>query len=145
MVELNAEDALKLIRMDEERLRILENQKQALNNAMQEIQSARLSLQDFPKKQQEAIFSLGAGNFTTAKIGGDKLLVSLGNNVVMEKTVEDALETLDKREESIKEELGKINESQNRIRKRAENVSQKLRDYMQSQKGDSDSDVPLIG
>lgn len=141
MVELSFQEAVALLKADEEKLKVYEAQKQSLLLALQEIEVARKGLEAVVKGGN-ALAPMGAGILIPIKIEKGKVKVDVGAGVVVEKTVDEAKEVLNKREEQIKEAIEQIDAEMVKISNTVKDLSSKIQAYLQKQK---ESDVPLVG
>ncbi|MCD6414587.1 MAG: prefoldin subunit alpha [Candidatus Diapherotrites archaeon] len=142
MVELSFQEAIALLRADEEKLKAYESQRQSLMFALQEIAMARSNLEAV-SKGGSGLTPIGAGLLMPVKIEKDKVNADVGAGVVVEKNVDDAKALLDKREELVKDSISQIDDEITRLSNTVQDLSVKLQSYLKSQQGESD--VPLVG
>ena len=144
MVELTAKEALNLLKADEERLNLLENEKASLLALLEEIRVAKESLNVLPEKEEEAMVPIGGTVLVPAKLGGKTVNVGVGAGVVLEESIEDAIKILEKRERRINLQLNEITDIQRKIRERDRKISEKLREFFKEQERTGEG-VPVIG
>ncbi|MCD4740711.1 prefoldin subunit alpha [archaeon] len=142
MVELSPDDAISLLRTDEQRMKTLENQRQQLLLAIQETEMTKRTLEELPENQKDSMIPIGAGIFLPAKTIKDTVTVNIGAGVIVEQNIEQALKTLGKREEKFKDDIAEITEQLEKITKRAQKLSAQLQAHMMQQR---QGDVPVIG
>lgn len=141
MVELSFQEAAALLKADEEKIKLYEAQKQSLLLALQEINIARSGLEAL-SKGGNALAPMGAGLLMPIEIKKDKVKVEVGAGVVVEKTVDEAKEVLNKREELIKDTISQIDDEMAKLYNTVRDLSAKIQDYLRKQKED---DVPVVG
>ncbi|MEM2974058.1 MAG: prefoldin subunit alpha [Candidatus Micrarchaeia archaeon] len=79
----------------------IQNQMQALQMAETEMERTVEALKNL-KERNNTLFSLGSGIFVNAELKGiDKLLVNVGSNVMVEMSIEEALEFIDERKKEV--------------------------------------------
>lgn len=140
MVELSFREAVALLKADEEKIKLYEAQKQSLLFALQEINTARNSLEAVVTGRN-ALAPIGAGVLMPIKIGKNKVKVDVGAGVVVEKSVEEAKEILNKREEMIKDTISQIDDEITKLYNTVRDLSAKIQDYLRRQK---ENDVPVV-
>ena len=103
----------KIIEMQviENKLKQLDQQLNLVDQQLVEDTKLESNLKDLEDKpKSEAIFPLGGGIFARGSLDKpDKVLVSVGSGILIEKSIKDGLKTLDKRKNRLveaKEELG---------------------------------------
>jgi prefoldin alpha subunit len=142
MVELTVEEAIALLRNEEDKLRELEMQRQQLLLVLQELGIAKSSLDVIPDKKGNALMPVGGGVFLPVEAGGSKVIVNVGAGVVVEETVVEALELINKREEMITNSMSELNAEFEKISTQAQNLSEKIRQRIARQQ---QTDMPVIG
>lgn len=142
MVELTPEEAIALLRTDEEKMRALEGQIQQLMVALNEIKLSKASLELIPKDPENSLVPIGAGVFLPVKAGTETVNVEVGAGVVLEETIEEAQALLDKREEDVNKNITEVNNELEKTVNRAQKLSDKIRQHMQRR---PQGDVPVIG
>ena len=142
MVELTAQEAITLLKTDEEKFRAFEAQRQQLIIALQEISLAKGNLDIIPNKQESALVPIGAGVFLPVTTKEAKVNVEVGMGVVLEESLGGASELLNKREELIKNNLTELEKEMEKISSRIRNLGDKIKTYMEQQRPDN---VPVIG
>lgn len=77
---------------------------ESIEAQLNEVNAIKESLEDFSKLEgkEELLFPLANGIFASGKLSGSKnLKMNVGNNVVVEKTVDEALELMQKQYDEI--------------------------------------------
>ncbi|MDN5358761.1 MAG: Prefoldin subunit [Candidatus Diapherotrites archaeon] len=98
----------------DEAIRAIDEQIALLTSILQETEGAIAALKEL-KERGEAIVPLGSGVLIPVKLSGEKILVSVGGNVVVEKGIDDAIAVLEKRRENIKKSLEQTRQQRMKI------------------------------
>jgi len=107
-----------------------------LNNLLAEIRVTQEAIKEIEKisESNDVIVSIGGMVFLKARLPNrDRVLINIGSNVVVEKSHEEALEYLKNREENLKTELERTNNSYIQVLNRMRQLEQLLRQL--SEKG----------
>ncbi|MFO7965990.1 MAG: prefoldin subunit alpha [Archaeoglobaceae archaeon] len=107
----------------------VQNRISEVENARNELDSTIESLEYFSSLdgQVEALMNLGGGVFAYVDVKDSrKMLCDVGGGVVMEKEVDDAVESLKERREKLKENISNLENTFNQIVNEAEKVQQEL-------------------
>ena len=107
-----------------------------LNNLLAEIRVTQEAIKEIEKisESNDVIVSIGGMVFLKARLPSrDCVLINIGSNVVVEKSYEEALEYLRNREENLKTELERTNNSYIQVLNRMRQLEQLLRQL--SEKG----------
>ncbi|MEM5790627.1 MAG: prefoldin subunit alpha [Candidatus Aenigmatarchaeota archaeon] len=92
----------------ESRINGLINQRSILVSNLNEIQSTLQSLKEF-EKSEEIFFPISSGVYCLGKIvDKKKVIVSIGANIALEKSLEDARDFLNRRNEEIEKALEQV-------------------------------------
>ncbi len=94
-----------------EQLGRMGEQAEAMRNAMLETQSSVKALEELTshKKENTALIPLGAGAFVRGRVGGiDKVLVAIGNDIVVEENSADAKQRLEGRLKEMEHSYDKL-------------------------------------
>jgi prefoldin alpha subunit len=118
--------------MFEQQIRMIQEQQQAIEQAIIELGSLNLELDDLiGKKDNEILAPIGRGIYASAKLLSEELLVDIGNKNFVKKSIpetkkilQDQLKKLEKVKEELNGELEKINTELTKV-------------FMDSQKGHS--------
>ncbi|HLC37831.1 MAG TPA: prefoldin subunit alpha [Candidatus Norongarragalinales archaeon] len=87
----------------------IQQQASALRGLVQENRSSKESLEKM--SESETMFPTGSGVFVKAKPSSKKVLVEIGAGVIVEKTADEAVKTLDERHEQLLKALDTIQDS----------------------------------
>lgn len=111
--EKELQEKMLVYRTLEARLEVLVKQKELLTNKLTEILSTVSSIKEISKNNENVLFKLGSEAYIHGNIADkNKILVEIGAGVVLEKSVKEGEEILNKRKENIENTL---NEIQNNI------------------------------
>jgi prefoldin alpha subunit len=96
-------------RILEARLESLLKQRDMLVSKLMEIQTTAVSIDEIEKSKEEILFPIGAETYTFGKVIDKKrMIVEIGANVALEKTVEEGRQTLSKRKEEMENALNAL-------------------------------------
>jgi prefoldin alpha subunit len=70
------------------------------------------------KEKGEAIIPIAPDTFIPAKLAGEKVLVAVGGDVLLEKTIDEAIELLNKRKENVKANIEKLRALRRKVAER---------------------------
>jgi prefoldin alpha subunit len=109
--------------MFEQQIRMIQEQQQAIEQAIIELGSLNLELDDLiGKKDNEILAPIGRGIYASAKLLSEELLVDIGNKNFVKKSIpetkkilQDQLKKLEKVKEELNGELEKINTELTRV------------------------------
>jgi len=107
-----------------------------LNNLLAEIRVTQEAIKEIEKisESNDVIVSIGGMVFLKARLPSrDRVLINIGSNVVVEKSHEEALEYLKNKEENLKTELERTNNSYIQVINRMKQLEQLLKQF--SEKG----------
>lgn len=93
----------------ESRLEALTRQRDLVGSKVMEILSTISSIDEIDKNQENILFKLGSEAFAYGNVSNkNKVLVDIGAGIVMEKSIEDGKETINKRREEMENMLKEI-------------------------------------
>lgn len=96
-------------RIFESRLDALLKQREMMASKTIEIQNTLSSMDEIEKCKEEVIFPIGAEAYVFGKVADKKkLMVDIGADIILEKTVEEAKEILNKRKNDIENALNSM-------------------------------------
>jgi prefoldin alpha subunit len=129
-MEINEQELMYKFQMFEQQIRALQQQLQAVEEAILDISRLNLEMDDLIGKKDSEIFApIGRGIYAKAKLMSEELLVDIGNKNFVKKTIPETKKIIQsqiKKLESLKEELNLG----------LENINQELtRTFEESQKG----------
>jgi prefoldin alpha subunit len=131
MVELTAQEAVSRVREDEFRLGLIDQQLRALAQLLDEVRVTRVTLEELPRKAAESLVPFH-GVFVPAKVGGDSVGIDVGAGVVVEKTVDEAIDFLKKREKLLGDNVSQLQVSAQRIAAEMAEIQAKLNEFVQA-------------
>ncbi len=118
-----------LLEAYKEQLETIETQSTYLQALINEYAKANITMENLGKGKKDAdlLLPIGGGTFVFAKSADNtKVLVSIGADIVIEKTVEDATKIIDGRIQELQENLSKLNDVANQIQQKYYDISEKL-------------------
>jgi len=98
----------------DEALRAIDEQISVLSAILRETDATIRALKEL-KERGEALIPLGAGVMVPIKMGGEKVLVNVGGNILTEKDIDSAIDVLQKRREAIQSALEKTRQQRIRL------------------------------
>jgi len=109
MEEKKLEERVLAYRFLESRFNALIKQRDLLNSKLVEIQSTLESIEEI-EKSEEILFPLASGAYTLGKIiDKQKIVLSIGANIAVEKSLADAKKFLNERKNEIEKALNQVN------------------------------------
>jgi len=127
-----------LIEHYKEQIKNLEMQYNYVQNAINDYNRAKLTLQNVNKveKNSEILLPIGGSSFIYAEIKNPKkVLFDIGSGIATEKKTNDAIENIDKRLEDLQKTLERISNMINQNQQEAENISNKAQQMISEQQG----------
>lgn len=121
--EKELQEKMLIYRTLESRLEALTRQRDVIGNKVVEIMSTVSSIDEIDKNQENILFKLGSEAYTYGNIvDKNKILVEIGAGIVLEKSLEDGKETLNKRKiemenilKEIQNNISEISNTMNRL------------------------------
>lgn len=108
-MEINEQELMYKFQMFEQQIRALQQQLQAVEEAILDISKLNLEMDDLIGKKDSEIFApIGRGIYAKAKLLSEELLVDIGNKNFVKKTIPETKEIIQnqiKKLEALKEEL----------------------------------------
>ncbi len=99
-------------RVLESKLNSFVKQRDILLSKLVEIQNTLTSIEEIKKRKDEILFPLGSETFMRGRIvSKNKIIVGIGANIALEKSIEDAKKILEKRKLEIETNLNEIQKS----------------------------------
>lgn len=112
--------------MFEQQIQQLQQQLQAVEKGIVELDSLNLGLDEIVGKEGKEIFaSVGKGIFAKAKLISEELIVEIGNKTFVKKTIPET-------QKLVKEQIEKLEEVKKELNKNLEDTSDELRKLIQS-------------
>ncbi len=132
-MEVTVDQAINLLRAEEARVQELTNQLNQAIALMNELQLARITLENLPEEESEVLLPIGSGVFVPSKATRNaKILVNIGSGVVVEKTVEEAVQFLKTRIETLDKTIKQISSSLNQANKNVSVLRRKIDEVLRS-------------
>ncbi len=112
----------------------IRNQIIALQNIENEISRSEEAIKNL-KEGNVSLFSIGSGIFVRSTLKNvDKVLVNVGHNVIVEKTIDDSLAFLDERKKEIAEAKGELLKQIGIISERLKSIDKEAREIIQKER-----------
>jgi len=129
------ETCVALIEAYKEQLEALEGQSAYLQAMVNDYLKAKITIENLEKlKKGEILLPIGGGIYVPAvceKV--EKVLVAEGADVVIEKDLKSAIESIDKRIRDLQETISRIGETYQKIQDRIEELTRKLRELLEKE------------
>lgn len=104
----------------EEQIKQIQEQMNAVEQGILELKNLHFGLDDLKEKEGKEIFaSIGRGIFVRANISSQDLLVDIGNQIFVKKTIDSTKET-------IESQIEKLKEAKEELKKMGENINQEM-------------------
>ncbi|MFP4169484.1 MAG: prefoldin subunit alpha [Methanomassiliicoccales archaeon] len=120
-------------------LESMEERERVLQMTYEENKRARQTIKNIGESSEgdELLVPIGGDSFAFARVAAnDKVLVGLGSGVTAEKSVEDALSTLDSRMEELSQNLQEVQGKRQEVQQTYQELSQQVQQaYQQLQQG----------
>jgi len=93
----------------QQRLRGMEQKSHMLLSGIEELERARLALEDLERAKGEAYIPLGASNFVFGEVKDNQnVLISIGSGIAVKRKREDAIKIAEERIDEFKRESDKV-------------------------------------
>lgn len=107
--EKELQEKMFIYRTLESRLEALARQRDLVSNKIVEIISTISSIDEIDKNQEKILFKLGGEAFAYGDVTDkNRILVEIGAGIILEKSIEDGKETLNKRKQEMESVLKEI-------------------------------------
>lgn len=107
--EKELQEKMMIFRTLESRLEVLVKQRDLINNRIADVISTISSIDEFAKSKNDVLFKLGGEAYVQGNvIDGDKILVEIGAGIVLEKSIAEGKDILNKRRHEMEVTLGEI-------------------------------------
>lgn len=116
-------------RLLEDRLRQLTQQRSLLLGKLPEMEATKETLSEVLKsKENEILVSIGSATYAKGKLmRTDKVIVEVGADIALEKTIESACEILDKRKKNLENAIKKFESEINVVYQTLANLEPQIR------------------
>ena len=124
---------LALLEMYKEQIESLTNQSQIIQAMIEEYNRTKITLDKISNVEDrtEVLLSVGGGTFVNANIKDTKKVVyNIGADILVEKTIEEAVKSIDERIDLLYNNLQKVVETTQKLEEAATQISEKVQDMM---------------
>ena len=124
---------LALLEMYKEQIESLTNQSQIIQAMIEEYNRTKITLDRISNVEDgtEVLLSVGGGAFVNANIKDTKKVVyNIGADIMVEKTLEEAVKSIDERIDLLYNNLQKVVETTQKLEEAATQISEKVQDMM---------------
>lgn len=121
-------------RVLQSRLESLIKQRDLVTNKIAELENTLESIDEFVKSKEKVLFSLGSEAHVFGQVNDkEKIIVEIGANVALEKTIDEGKETLNKRKVELEEVISEIQNEAMKVSAALEQLTPELQRLMESQ------------
>ena len=124
---------LALLEMYKEQIESLANQSQIIQAMIEEYNRTKITLDKISNVEDgtEVLLSVGGGAFVNANVKDTKKVVyNIGADILVEKTIEEAVKSIDERIDLLYNNLQKVVETTQKLEEAATQISEKVQDMM---------------
>ena len=124
---------LALLEMYKEQIESLANQSQIIQAMIEEYNRTKITLDKISNVEDgtEVLLSVGGGAFVNANIKDTKKVVyNIGADILVEKTIEEAVKSIDERIDLLYNNLQKVVETTQKLEEAATQISEKVQEMM---------------
>jgi prefoldin alpha subunit len=115
-VDKEMQERLLAYRMLENRLRGLSQQRELISSKVLEIQGTLAGIEDTMKSKGDVIFSLGSAAYVKGNVKDrENIIVEVGAGIALEKSMDDAKATLEKRLKELESVFSKVQSEMSRM------------------------------
>ncbi|MFH1503080.1 MAG: prefoldin subunit alpha [Candidatus Diapherotrites archaeon] len=134
-MEINEQELMLKFQMFEQQIRAIQQQLQAVEEAILDVSNLNLGLDDLVGKRDSEIFApIGRGIYAKAKLLSEELLVDIGNKNFVKKSIPET-------KEIIQNQIKKLEKLKEELNCGLENINEELtRTFEESQKKHSSSE-----
>ena len=132
MEEREVQENVIKMRYIEQQVGQMKQNMQQLNSIMLETATTIMTLKEMEKleTEKESQIPLGSGVFSTAKIAKQKtVLMEVGEGIVVEKEIKEAIEKLEQREENIKNNVDQFQKTIQQMEQQYVESAQKVQEF----------------
>lgn len=132
MNEREVQENVMKMRYIEQQVEQMKNNMGQLNSIMLETATTIITLKEMEKleTEKESKIPLGSGVFTTAKITKQKMvLMEVGEGIIVEKEIKEAIEKLEQREENIKNNVDQFQKTIQQMEQQYVASAQKVQEF----------------
>jgi len=124
---------LALLEMYKEQIESLANQSQIIQAMIEEYNRTKITLDKISNVEDgtEVLLSVGGGTFVNANVKDTKKVVyNIGADILVEKTIEEAVKSIDERIDLLYNNLQKVVETTQKLEEAATQISEKVQEMM---------------
>ena len=124
---------LALLEMYKEQIESLTNQSQIIQAMIEEYNRTKITLNKISNVEDgtEVLLSVGGGTFVNANVKDTKKVVyNIGADILVEKTIEEAVKSIDERIDLLYNNLQKVVETTQKLEEAATQISEKVQEMM---------------
>lgn len=127
MGQKDSQEKMMEIRIIESKIEALMKNREMVSARILEIDGTAASIDEISKSKGDVMFHVGGEAFFPAKPASDgKVLVMVGADVAMEKSVDDAKEILQKRKKEAEDVIAQIQSEVEKLTKEAHDLAQEI-------------------
>ncbi|MEM5773039.1 MAG: prefoldin subunit alpha [Candidatus Aenigmatarchaeota archaeon] len=124
-------------RFIEARIEGLLKQRESLLQALMEVEETIRGIEELEKKNEDFLFSLGSQTYIPCKIvEKNKIIVEIGANVAIEKSLEEGKQILKKRKEELAKSIASIEATINQLSSGLKELGEEIRKMLEERKAD---------
>jgi|YelNatPaOPRAMG01_1025707.scaffolds.fasta_scaffold02674_21 prefoldin alpha subunit len=124
-------------RLIEARIEGLLKQRETFIKNLVEIEESIKGIEELKKKGEDVLFSLGSQTYIPCKIvEKDKIIVEVGANVAIEKSLEEGKQILQKRKEEIEKAVEEIENTINQLSAGLKDLGEEIGEMLRKKKAD---------
>ncbi len=126
-MEVTLDQAINMLKVEEAKYSDLNNKIAEANAVLSELITAKVTLENLPKKKTETLVPIGGGVFLPVSATKEaKLIVSVGAGASVEKSVTDTISFLDSKINAVKESLDELIKLMNKTQKNINVLREKI-------------------
>ncbi|MEM5854784.1 MAG: prefoldin subunit alpha [Candidatus Aenigmatarchaeota archaeon] len=133
--ERELQEKIMIHRLIEAKIESLLKQREALIKSLMEIEESINGIEELKNKGDDVLFSLGSQTYIPCKIvEKDKIIVEVGANVAIEKSLEEGKQILQKRKEELSQSIANIEAAINQFSSGLKELREEIRKMMEERK-----------
>ncbi|MEM5766613.1 MAG: prefoldin subunit alpha [Candidatus Aenigmatarchaeota archaeon] len=133
--EKELQEKIIVYRLMEAKLESLMKQRENLINSLMEIEESIAGIEELKDKGGDIIFSLGSQTYIPCQIvKKDKIIVEVGANVAIEKSLEEGKQILKKRKDDVEKSIVSIEAVINQLSSQLKELNKEIRDIVEKRK-----------
>jgi len=133
--EKELQEKIIIHRLIEARIESLLKQREVLIKSLMEIEGSIKGIEELKDKDDEVLFSLGSQTYIPCKIvEKDRIIVEVGADVAIEKSLEEGKQILQKRKEEVEKSIANIEAVINQFSSGLKELREEIRKMMEERK-----------